>query len=168
MTDKNSFTPDEWKILMESVMATGVAVSAAEPSGLWGMMKEGFASAAVLSETKAKQDANPLVRALVDDFVTSEGRSSVQSGLKEKFQGAKAGGDIKERSIGLLRQASAIVDAKAPQDAPAFKGWLEQLGQRVADASKEGGFLGFGGIQVSEAEKATLNEITNALEASRV
>ena len=167
MADKNSFTPDEWKTLMESVMATGVAVSAAEPSGLWGMMKEGFASAAVLSEAKSKQDANPLIRALVDDFVTSEGRQSVQNGLKEKFQGAKAA-DIKERSINLLRQASAIVDTKAPQDAPAFKSWIGQLGQRVADASKEGGFLGFGGIQVSEAEKATLNEITNALEPSRV
>lgn len=166
MTVKSAFTPEEWKTLMEAVMATGVAVSAAEPSGLWGMMKEGFASAAVLSEAKTKQDANPLVRAIVDDFVTSEARQSVQSGLKEKFQGAKAS-DIKERAIGLLRQASMIVDTKAPQDAPAFKDWLEQLGQRVADASKEGGFLGFGGILVSEAEKATLNEITNALHSSK-
>ena len=167
MTDKSSFTPDEWKTLMESVMATGVAVSAAEPSGLWGMMKEGFASASVLSEAKSKQDGNPLIRALVDDFVSSEGRQSVQSGLKEKFKGAQPA-DVKERSIDLLRQASTIVDTKAPQDAPAFKSWLEQLGQRVADASKEGGFLGFGGVQVSEAEKATLNEISNALETSKV
>jgi hypothetical protein len=34
MTDKSSFTPDEWKLLLESVMAAGIAVSAAEPSGL--------------------------------------------------------------------------------------------------------------------------------------
>jgi hypothetical protein len=33
-------------------------------------------------------------------------------------------------------------------------------GRRIA---KEGGFLGFGGIQVSEAEKATLTEISAAL-----
>jgi hypothetical protein len=33
----------------------------------------------------------------------------------------------------------------------------------VAEASKEGGFLGFGGVQVSEAEKATLAEIAAAL-----
>ena len=167
MTDKSSFTPDEWKTLMESVMATGVAVSAAEPSGLWGMMKEGFASAAALSEAKSKPDGNPLIKAIVDDFVTSEGRQSVQSGLKEKFKGAQAA-DVKERAIDLLRQASAIVDAKAPQDAPAFKGWLQQLSQRVADAAKEGGFLGFGGVQVSDAEKATLSEISHALETSKV
>jgi hypothetical protein len=33
----------------------------------------------------------------------------------------------------------------------------------VAEASKEGGFLGIGGVQVSEAEKATLAEIAAAL-----
>jgi hypothetical protein len=33
----------------------------------------------------------------------------------------------------------------------------------VAEASTEGGFLGFGGVRVSEAEKATLAEISGAL-----
>jgi hypothetical protein len=33
----------------------------------------------------------------------------------------------------------------------------------VANASSEGGFLGFGGVQVSDAEKATLDEISKAL-----
>jgi len=35
--------------------------------------------------------------------------------------------------------------------------------QHVAEASKEGGFLGIGGVRVSEAEKATLTEISSAL-----
>ena len=39
MADKPAFTSDEWKILLESVMATGLAVTAAEPSGLWGLSK---------------------------------------------------------------------------------------------------------------------------------
>ena len=34
MTDKTNFTPEEWKLLLESVMMAGIAVSAAEPSGL--------------------------------------------------------------------------------------------------------------------------------------
>ena len=32
MADKSSFTPDEWKLLLESVMMAGIAVSAAEPA----------------------------------------------------------------------------------------------------------------------------------------
>jgi hypothetical protein len=33
-----------------------------------------------------------------------------------------------------------VVDAKAPGDAAAFKGWLRQISQHVDEASKEGGF----------------------------
>jgi hypothetical protein len=44
MTDKSNFTPDEWKTLLESVMMAGIAVTAADPSGLWGLLKESFAS----------------------------------------------------------------------------------------------------------------------------
>jgi hypothetical protein len=56
-----------------------------------------------------------------------------------------------------------VVDAKALDDAAAFKAWLRQISQHVAEASKEGGFLGIGGEQVSDAEKATLKEISGAL-----
>jgi hypothetical protein len=33
----------------------------------------------------------------------------------------------------------------------------------VAEAASEGSFLGFGGVRVSEAEKATLDDIAAAL-----
>jgi hypothetical protein len=58
---------------------------------------------------------------------------------------------------------AALLDGKAPEDAAAFKAWLEDLARRVAEAAKEGGFLGFGGVQVSAAEQATLTEISAAL-----
>jgi len=70
---------------------------------------------------------------------------------------------MKDKCVETLRQAAALVDAKAPGDAAAFKGWLRQISQHVAEAAKEGGFLGIGGVQVSEAEKATLTEISSAL-----
>jgi hypothetical protein len=57
----------------------------------------------------------------------------------------------------------AILDANAPGDAPAFKAWLRSISQKVAEASLEGGFLGFGGIQVSKAETTTLRDIAEAL-----
>ena len=40
---------------------------------------------------------------------------------------------------------------------------MEHIAQAVAEASKEGGFLGFGGVQVSETEKATLAHIKESL-----
>ena len=50
-----------------------------------------------------------------------------------------------------------------PADAAAFKSWLFSVSRRVAEAASEGGFLGFGGVQVSAAERATLGDIAEAL-----
>ena len=162
MADKATFTPDEWNLLLESVMMAGIAVTAADPSGLWGMLKESFASSSALLKAKGDVAANPLIRAIVNDFETSEGRSAARSGLNAKLKGAQPS-EIKARCINALQQAAETVEAKAPSDAAAFKGWLYQISQNVAQASNEGGFLGFGGIPVSDAEKATLGEISTAL-----
>jgi phytoene dehydrogenase-like protein len=37
---------------------------------------------------------------------------------------------LKDECIDTLRQAAAVIDAKAPGDAAAFKGWLRQMGRR--------------------------------------
>ena len=162
MTDKSNFTPDEWKLLLESVTMAGIAITAAEPSGLWGVLKESFAGGTMLAQAKMDHNANPLIKAVIAEFDTAQGRSAARDGLKEKLAGSKPA-DIKAKSIETLRQAGAVVDAKAPGDAAAFKGWLRQISQHVAEAAKEGGFLGIGGVPVSEREKATLTEISSAL-----
>src|SRR5262249_28412791 len=162
MTDKSNFTPDEWKLLLESVTMAGIAITAAEPSGLWGVLKESFAGGTMLAQAKMDHNANPLIKAVIAEFDTAQGRSAARDGLKEKLAGSKPA-DIKAKSIETLRQAGAVVDAKAPGDAAAFKGWLRQISQHVAEAAKEGGFLGIGGVAVSDKEKATLTEIASAL-----
>ena len=35
MANEQSFTPEEWAKVLESAMLAGIAVSEAEPSGLW-------------------------------------------------------------------------------------------------------------------------------------
>jgi len=162
MANKQSFTPDEWTKVLESVMLTGVAVSAAEPSGLWGTLKEGFASSSEIAKAQLDPGTNELIKAAIADLETSEGRSSVQEALRKGFAGAKPA-DVVQRSLANLREVSAILAAKAPGDAPAFKAWLRSISQKVAEASSEGGFLGIGGVQVSDAEKATLADISKAL-----
>src|SRR5499427_8955563 len=162
MANKTNFTPEEWKLLLESPMMTSMALTAAEPSGLWGMLRESFASASELAKAASDPGANPLVKAVASDFTTSEGRSTARDDLKAKLTGSKAA-DIKIKSIESLKQVSTLLDTKAPVDAAAFKGWLCQIGEHVAEAAEEGGFMGFGGVKVSEAERATLSDISRAL-----
>ena len=162
MADKSSFTADEWKLLLESVMMASIAVTVAEPHGLWGLLQESFAGGTELAKAKMDPSADTLIKAVVADFGTAERRSIARDALKEKFAGSKPA-EIKTKCIETLQQVAEVVDAKAPADATAFKTWLRQISQHVAEAAKEGGFLGIGGVAVSEAEKATLTEISKAL-----
>jgi len=43
MADKTNFTTEEWTLLLKSPMIAGMAITAADPSGLWGLLKESFA-----------------------------------------------------------------------------------------------------------------------------
>lgn len=111
---------------------------------------------------KSSPDARALTKAVVSDTEGSESRSAAQDFVKGRLQGAKRD-EIKQRAVDALRSAAAVVDQKAPSDAAAYKAWLLLIAKNVAEASKEGGFLGFGGVAVSAAEKATLEEIAVAL-----
>jgi hypothetical protein len=163
MATKADFSADEWQQVVAGMFLAGVAVSAADPSGLWGMLKESFASGRTLLEAKSTAGDNSLVKAIIADLETSEGRSNAQAFVKARLQGAKAD-DLKQRAIEAVQGAATIVEHKAPVEATVYKGWLIKIASSVAEASKEGGFLGFGGVTVSDAERATLAELTAALE----
>ncbi len=165
MADRSTFTAEEWNQVMQGVMAAGIAVTAADPSGLWGMLKEGMASSRALLGAKTEGSPAQLATAIVEGFERSEDRNAARDGLQAALKGAKPD-EIKTRCIEAVRQAAAIVDAKAPADAAGFKSWLLQISQSVAEAAKEGGFLGFGGTPVSDAEKATLDELSGALKVA--
>jgi hypothetical protein len=65
--------------------------------------------------------------------------------------------------VAACRSAAATVAAKSPAEAQEFKTWLVTIARRAAEASKEGGFLGFGGKQVSEPEQDAMTRLTSAL-----
>ena len=164
MATKASFTPDEWKIVLGSPMLAGLAVTLAEPSGIWGMIKEGMASGHAMLQAKTDAGATELAKALVADMETSEGRSVAQDGLKSELT-AKSPAELKQQVLATLTRLGQILDAKAPADAAAFKAWLNHIAEQVAEAASEGGFLGFGGIKVTDAERASIEEVAHALRA---
>ncbi len=165
MATKTDFTTDEWKVLLQSPLIVGIAVSAADPSGLFGMLRESMASARALLQAKTDPNADALVKDVAAEYETAEGRTLAQDGLRASLTGGKPA-DIVAKALEQIRAVSGMLDRKAPSDAIAFKTWLAGVAKAVAEAASEGGFLGFGGIQVSDAEKATLADIATALGVS--
>ena len=136
------------------------------PERRLGIDKGGMAGGWALLEARQNPQSNPLVKAVAEDFATAEGRTAARTELQTRFTGRKLEG-LKEAALAELRAISNILDAKAPEDAAAFKTWLQQVAQKAAEAGTEGGFLGFGGVAVSDSEKATLAEISVALSGAR-
>ncbi len=63
-----------------------------------------------------------------------------------------------------LAAVNVILGAKATsEEADAFRHWLLDVAGAAADAAKEGGFMGFGAVQVSEGEKRMIDELRTAL-----
>jgi hypothetical protein len=82
MADKTTFTKEEWTLLMESPTIAGMAITAADPSGLWGLMKESLAAGGALAEAATGAGTNTLVKSVATDFATTEGRNAVSTDLQ--------------------------------------------------------------------------------------
>ncbi len=162
MAGEADFTPEEWSRVLASPMVASAAITLADPSGLWGLLKEGMTGSWALLEAKQNANTNPLVKAVAEAFTTGDARTSARGHVQTVFQGSQVA-QLKDRAIDELRSVASILDAKAPADAAAFKDWLKNIAQKAAEAATEGGFLGFGGVAVSDAEKATLAQISAAL-----
>lgn len=165
MANKASFSAEEWSRVVASPMVAGTAITAAEPSGLWGLVQEGMAGGWALLKAKQDSTTNALVKAVVDDFANGDARAMAQERVQTIFKGAQPA-ELTRRAVDELRAVASLLDSKAPDDSLAFKGWLQEIAQKAAEAAKEGGFLGFGGVAVSDAERATLAQIAGALQSS--
>jgi hypothetical protein len=161
MASKSDFAPVEWKKLVQAPLLAGFAVSAADPSGFIGLLQEAFAAGRSLSDART-QAGDALVRAVAEELVSSTGRAEAREGVRTVAQGAPLD-EIRGRALDALKEVGALLDAKASEDARPFKEWLLQIARVVAEAGLEDTFLGFGGVRISEKEKATLRDISQLL-----
>jgi len=159
MATKADFTADEWNQIQRAPFMAGLAVVAASPSGPFGVMKELFAVGKMLGEVKLQGTSNELIKALVADIETGAKDLNAPAELK-----GKTPDQVKSYAIDSCRQVGLLVEKKIkPDEAEGFKQWLVSAAQKVAEAAKEGGFLGFGGTRVSEQEAATIKELSTTL-----
>jgi hypothetical protein len=157
MTDKSAFTEEEWETLRRSPLVAGMAISLADPGGPIEVLKETSAVMKVVTEAATERD--DVVGAVAKD-VREQAQARHNPVGDFKPRGATAAKEILDE----VGRAGQIAEAKAdPAEAQAFKEWLLECSQRAADAAKEGGFMGFKAVQVSEGEQKMLDEVRKAL-----
>lgn len=176
MTTQADFTPDEWKSILVAPTVVGTTVMLAATSGPIGTVKEMIAVGKAVAEVIEKGSTNPLVQALAQDAKARiEAQKAKQPDqevrldpeVEERIKGAKSAEAARAVLMQEVAEVAALVTAKAaPDEAQGFKQWLMSVAVQVAQAAKEGGFLGFGGTLVSDTEKTALNELGTVLGVS--
>jgi len=162
MTTKTDFSTAEWETLRDAPNLVVLAMAIAGASGFFGSIAEALAPSGVIRD--ALRGSNPLLRELCEK---DEMLASVES-IKSR---AKAGGDfahiqsaLRKEAIDKSRTAVELLRQKgSPEDREAYREFLITLGDKVANAAKEGAFLGFGGERVSQHERTLLAELAEAV-----
>ncbi|HKE21513.1 MAG TPA: hypothetical protein VKB88_03925 [Bryobacteraceae bacterium] len=165
MLTKNDFAGADWNTLRDTPYLVGLATLLAEPSGL-GTLKESFALTMGLWENQSSEI--PLIR----DVTSRAEMQAAQNSLRSRFTGSK--GELSKdvmRDLALEHARSSITilsDKASPEEIDAYRKLLYGLAEKVANASREGGFLGFGGKAVSAAEQSFLDDLQNTIQFERV
>lgn len=161
MAKQDTFTPEEWALLrlVPSLVAGGTA--AADPSGLFSSVKESFAGAKTMVEAFKTNSGLELFTALAADRSIPgmpDPKSMLGEGSREQQMA-----NLKNAVLERVKSIVAVVAAKAtPAEAQAYKAMLVSVAEQAANASKEGGFLGFGGVRVSDKEQTFIAEVKGA------
>lgn len=161
MATKDSFTSDEWTLLRIAPSFVSVGISAADPSGLFSSIKEVVAGANRTMATLHANNRLELFAALAADRSipgVPDVDALVGQGTREQQLQS-----FRHAALEQVTSATAVIAAKAsPAEADAYRKMLVAVAEDAANAAKEGGFLGIGGVRVSEKERTFIDEVSKA------
>ena len=167
------FSEEELKLLASTPHLIGMAMALAGGSGLIGTGKELFASAQSILAGVKDHPGNALIQEITPnpagdrqaaiDQVRKQ-RDWAVARLKEK--GIDSSDKLRAQAIADAHAVAALLAAKSSkQETAEYRKWALSVAEKVAMAASEGGFLGFGGEQLSAEEIKLLSELKAALES---
>jgi hypothetical protein len=123
MADKSDFTEEEWEALHKGAIGAGYLVAVADP-GFFDSLKEASALAKHVAAAR-KDDAHPLIKQLAE------------SGVKG-FGVRTSPAEVESETLAALQQAKAALDAKAPDELPAYREFVLNIARSVGSAAEGG------------------------------
>jgi hypothetical protein len=138
MTTKTEFTQEEWEALQKGVTGAGFLMAVSDRS-FFDSFKEAGALARHLADAR-KSGSSELIRELAETRGTGFGLTSSPA-------------EIESETLGALRKAMQVLEAKAPEEADAYRSFVLEVAESVGNAAAGG----------EAAESGTLEKIRSAL-----
>jgi hypothetical protein len=173
MSLETRFTEEEQVLLSSLPAIFGSAMTFAADSGL-ATIKEMISSSRTMLAGTKKFAANEIISGILPSMQSMQDAMAEAKDLRAKLQAHLAAQNVsnKEQMAKLvIDDAQKINDLLAtkstPDEADQYKNWVLDIAEEVAKSASEGGFLGFGGTQISDGEKALFAEMAATLGSSR-
>ena len=160
------YTSHEWRLLVETPVKIGRAMMAVSPSGALGMTQE------IIALRKCYQDAfentrNPALLSMRQHLQDQDTLETMWEDAGYAFADKWDAANVRQTAIAACQQAVALLKKMPAQDAQSYKDFIYAAALKVAQAAKEGGFMGVGGVSVSAEEKSLLSDISRSLGLQR-
>jgi hypothetical protein len=150
MTRRADFNAEEWSTVLDGPIYAALRVIAASHGGT---LRESLAMGRIYQDARTHHGESELLDELV---------KSAPAINAHEMRHAQT--NVAEITSQQLRDAIRIVAAKSTAtETDSYKTFVMRVAQAVAGAHKEGGFLGIGGKQITDAENRALDEISGAL-----
>jgi hypothetical protein len=146
VTGKADFTAEEWHLIVQGPPTAGMIVITAQRGGTF---RETFS----MAKSYAAAGKETAGHELLDEIVSHRPELD-----RTRY---RTPDDLREHGLQHLRDAVALVAAKAPADLAAYREFTLALAKNVADAHRERG----SDDNTSAPERAAIDEIAAALAA---
>lgn len=164
------FSEDEQMLLTMMPTLVGSAVAFSSKNGAVGTVKEMFANAKAAAAGAKDYPNNEIIRSVLPHFEDRDEAVAAAKEMREvQVERLKAAGiaskeDMRDHALSEAARANDLLSAKASlEEAGEYREWVMSVANAVANAAKEGGFLGIGGEQVGEGEAQTIADVSAAL-----
>jgi hypothetical protein len=150
MTTKAAFNAADWSVVTAAPALTGLLMVAA---GRGGTVRESVALSRAYAQAREAGAGQLLTEVL-------------ETPAQVRPPAHRSGDEAASYVFGQLREAIRLLDLTAtPEEVAEYKRFVYGVAEAVANAHKEGGFLGVGGTRVSEGEQALLDRVAALFDA---
>ena len=158
MTTKADYTDQEWAGIVRAPILAGGYIAVSDMS-FFGMIGEMQGLVRAMHELPAPDGAADLIAGVLAELEDNEAAKEKLKLPETKNSATQAGQLVHQIGLDL-----EVLDTKStPEETRAFKEWLLGIAMAVAEATKEGGFLGVGAVRVSDKEQMALATLKREL-----
>ena len=161
MTTRADYTDEDWIYITAAPIMAGMYISAVGDSGPIETVYKADVLAHVVGELIHRGSANELIGSLIDEL-NSEQDQGIET-LAVNAYDTKTLDTLQAATLDMVQKAAAVMSKAKREEAAEYKALVMSLSQRVAQAAKEGGFLGINGAPASEGVMQAIQEIGAAL-----